>query len=126
MLTDLVPHFITPKEIRYSRRSIMSETAGVSRISKTYDKSCFKFSHNLIRMTFPKFIGGQANEILLTERQKEVLEIIKENPAISRSQLALKLGVNESAIQKHIDALKQKGAIAREGENTGFWKILTD
>ncbi|NGM90263.1 winged helix-turn-helix transcriptional regulator, partial [Parapusillimonas sp. SGNA-6] len=54
----------------------------------------------------------------------EVLDMIKENPAISRSQLSSKLGVNESAIQKHIDALKQKGVIEREGETTGYWKIL--
>ncbi len=68
--------------------------------------------------------GGQAHKIMLTERQKEVFELIKNSPDISRSQLAHKLGINESAIQKHIDALKQKRAIESEGETTGFWKIL--
>ncbi|WP_026905549.1 RNA-binding domain-containing protein [Pedobacter glucosidilyticus] len=114
--------------------------SGIPRILKTYNRSCFKFFPNFIRMTFPKLaggqvggqaggqvggqVGGQAHKIMLTERQKEVFELIKNSPDISRSQLAIKLGINESAIQKHIDALKQKGVIEREGETTGFWKIL--
>lgn len=106
--------------------------SGIPRILKAYDRSCFKFFPNFIRMTFPKLTGGQASgqaggqahKTMLTERQKEVFELIKQSPDISRRQLALKLGINESAIQKHIDALKQKRAIVREGETTGFWKII--
>ena len=70
--------------------------------------------------------GGQDASIIetLTERQKEVLNIIVTNPRISRKQLAEKLGINESAVQKHTDALKKKGAIERESETTGQWIII--
>ena len=70
--------------------------------------------------------GGQDGGIIktLTERQKEILSIIVANPGISRKQLSEKLGINESAVQKHTDALKKKGAIARESETTGQWKII--
>lgn len=43
--------------------------------------------------------GGQAG--LLTERQKEVPDLIIEDPTISRNTLSEKLGINQSAVQKH-------------------------
>lgn len=57
--------------------------------------------------------GGQDDGQVsaLTERKKEVLKLIVADPKISRKQLAEKLGINESAVQKHTDALKKKGRI---------------
>lgn len=105
--------------------------SGVPRILEHYDRSFFKFFPNFIRMTFPKssgsLIGGQIGgqiQIDLTPRQKQVLEIIQENPTISRSQLSSKIGINESAIQKHIETLRDKKIIDREGGTRGYWKIL--
>ncbi|MBU3714998.1 MAG: winged helix-turn-helix transcriptional regulator [Ferruginibacter sp.] len=73
-------------------------------------------------------VGGQAGNklITLTTRQGEVLKLIKSNPKISRKGIAQKLGINESAVQKHTDALKKKFVIEREGETTGRWIILVD
>lgn len=68
--------------------------------------------------------GGQANS--LTSRQKEVFDFIVENPKISRRELAAKLEINESAIQKHIEALKKKKVIERDGETTGQWIIVAN
>jgi ATP-dependent DNA helicase RecG len=65
--------------------------------------------------------GGQAD---LTPRQKEVLTLIKLNPRISRKEIAEKLNINESAVQKHTDTLKKKKIIEREGETSGRWIIL--
>ncbi len=74
-------------------------------------------------MAFP-ISGGQVG--LLTNRQKEVLDLIIEDPGISRKGLSEKLGINESAVQKHISALKKKQVIFRESETTGHWKILIE
>jgi ATP-dependent DNA helicase RecG len=52
--------------------------------------------------------------------------LIKLNPKISRKEIAENLGINESAVQKHTDALKKKYIIEREGETTGRWIILVD
>ena len=111
--------------------------SGIPRILLYYNKDAFKFSENFVRIILPKGIsaslisedavsqtdGGQDG---ITPRQKEVLQLIAANPEISRSQLARKLSINESAIQKHIEALKRKGRIIREGETTGYWKILNN
>lgn len=65
--------------------------------------------------------GGQVDN--LTERQQEVFNIILSNQKISRKQLSEKLGINESAVQKHIDALKKKNIIERDSATTGQWII---
>jgi len=52
------------------------------------------------------------------------LELIKENPKITRSELSDKLGINPSAIQRHIQKLKTEGIIERiGGDKGGYWKI---
>ncbi|MFN9711262.1 MAG: ATP-binding protein [Bacteroidota bacterium] len=73
-------------------------------------------------------VGGKAGykPLMITARQREVLELIKSNPTISRKELADNLGINESAVQKHTDALKKKHIIEREGETTGQWIILIE
>ena len=58
--------------------------------------------------------GGQ-------KRWSEVLELIRENPSISRKELSEKLSINPSAVQKHIQRLKAEGLIKRIGADRGGW-----
>ena len=67
-------------------------------------------------------IGGQMDGTL-TERQRETLDILHNNPNITRSQLSQTLRINESAILKHLNILKKKGFIERIGGTRGYWKI---
>jgi len=70
-------------------------------------------------------ISGQINDTL-TDRQKEILDILENNPRITRSQLSQKLQINKSAIYKHLDNLKTKGLIERIGpDKGGYWKVKT-
>lgn len=71
-------------------------------------------------------IGGTINEILvgLSERQKEVVNLIIQNNKISITDLSEKLNINRSAAQEHIELLKEKGIIKRIGGTRGYWKIL--
>ena len=66
-------------------------------------------------------IGGQV--INLTKSQQEIFNIILGNQKISRKQLSEQLGINESAVQKHINALKKKRIIDRDGATRGQWII---
>jgi len=66
------------------------------------------------------------SEIGLSERQIEILTLIKQNPRISRKQLSEKLRINPSAIQKHLENLKEKGILKRTGPiRGGRWEVLT-
>jgi repressor LexA len=54
----------------------------------------------------------------LTRRQKEVLELIKERIdesgiAPSLTELAADLGISRSVVQKHVDALVERGWLSR-------------
>jgi ATP-dependent DNA helicase RecG len=60
----------------------------------------------------------------LTIRQVEVLEIIRSNAKISRRKLAEQLEINVSAVQGHLDLLKEKGVLTRKGGTRGIWAIL--
>lgn len=59
----------------------------------------------------------------LTERQKEVLMLIKEDNKLTKKSLAEKLKINVSAAQAHFDTLKEKGVIKRVGSTRGYWVI---
>jgi predicted HTH transcriptional regulator len=69
-------------------------------------------------------ISGQIGGQILTDIQKKIINSMLENPKISRKKLSEILNINPSAIQKHIDKLKQVNIIERQGaDNGGFWKI---
>ncbi|BDS14713.1 RNA-binding domain-containing protein [Aureispira anguillae] len=107
--------------------------SGVPRILRSYGKECFKFSDNFLRMAFPKIIGGTVGGTIggtiggtmddLTSKQKEVLEAICKNNRLSYRKLAEQMGINFSAVQKHIEVLKEKKYIERVGGTRGYWKV---
>lgn len=75
------------------------------------------------RKVVKKEKGGQKERGQKTRRL--ILELMKDNPAISRKELSEKTQISESAIQKHIAFLKEQGNIIREGGNKfGNWKVI--
>ena len=73
-------------------------------------------------------MGGQIGVPVerLTARHKEVYDLIVANPKVTRKELAEILGINESAVQKHTDALKTKKVIEREGGSRGSWVVKSN
>ncbi|WP_236669014.1 winged helix-turn-helix transcriptional regulator [Aquimarina mytili] len=59
----------------------------------------------------------------LTKRQKEVVKLIAANPSITYNEIAEALSINESAVGKHITAIKNKGVLIRQGGTQGYWEI---
>lgn len=72
--------------------------------------------------------GGQKNQggqKKWSETTQKVYELIKTNPHISRKQLCDELNINPSAVQKHIEKLKEQNVITRKGgAKGGWWEIL--
>ncbi len=61
----------------------------------------------------------------LNKNQRMILSLMVENPRISRKELSKKLNINQSAIQKHIEKLKEKGLLRRIGPaKGGYWEII--
>ena len=64
-------------------------------------------------------------DIVLTKRQREILNIIADSPVVTIEKVAEVLDINTSAVQKHFKKLKEKGAIERIGaDKGGYWKVL--
>ena len=51
----------------------------------------------------------------MTQREEQLLQLIKENPMISQQELAQRLGITRSSVAVHISNLTRKGFIAGKG-----------
>ena len=66
--------------------------------------------------------GGQKNEEKTIDT---ILQLIKDNPNITRKVLVQAVGISSSAIQKHINRLKAEGVIIRHGgDRGGYWETI--
>src|SRR5699024_10589437 len=75
-----------------------------------------------IGITQSPTIVGQIEKDLLTERQQAVLSLLEIDPTISRQEIVASLGINASAVQKHLAKLKELGIIERVGGTRGYWQ----
>ena len=63
----------------------------------------------------------------LSECAVSILHEIRQDPGITRQQIALKLGKSLKTIARRIDELKTKGLIERVGsDRKGRWKVIDD
>ena len=70
---------------------------------------------------------GDVSVMELTERQQEILDLIKKNPTISAAQMSVMMSVIKRTIERELAALKKQGIITREGSTkTGHWKIINN
>ncbi len=61
----------------------------------------------------------------LSKSEQQVLLLMLVEPQISRSKLSKLLGINPSAIQKHIEKLKAKHIIKHIGpDKGGHWEVI--
>ncbi|MEE1211285.1 MAG: Fic family protein [Treponema sp.] len=66
-------------------------------------------------------IGGQKK---WSETALKLLDLLKQNPKISRKELCEELKINPSAVQKHIEKLKEANKIERiGGAKGGEWRV---
>ena len=68
--------------------------------------------------------GGQKGE---EKTINTILQLIKDNPTITRNAIAEVIGISPSAIQKHINRLKTDNIIVRHGgDRGGHWEVQKD
>ncbi len=64
------------------------------------------------------------NTAKLTETEQIILELLRENPAITQEMMASKVGLTKYGVRYAMKTLKDKGILIREGSNrNGIWKI---
>ncbi len=68
---------------------------------------------------------GDVSETKLTERQRKILNLIRESPTITGKQMSEILSVSQRTIERDLSALQKIGVLKHEGkDNDGVWVIL--
>ncbi len=106
--------------------------SGIPRILESYDKNCFKFSDNFLRVVLPSDkVTNEKNGLVdglvdgLVESQKMILKLVAKNPKISKREMAETIGISTTAIDKNIEKLKDAKLIKRVGSSrSGYWSIM--
>lgn len=113
---------------------------GVPKIIENYSKDAFEFRENSIVVTIPfnsnrrvgNMVGDKVGDRIaasrkngLNDTRKIILSEMRHNPNITKKELAVLIGISETAIDNNIKYLKQNGYIERIGPNKdGWWKVL--
>ena len=131
---------IIPSIVKKERR-----TAYIQSLSESYEKDDpqifidFMLNHHIenlqqqiaeykTSLESDSFEGGQktkkGGQKKWSETALKILDMIKQNPKISRKTLSEALQINPSAVQKHITKLKEQKLIERiGGAKGGEWKV---
>ncbi len=112
---------VNPTIIRIFRDLGLAErlSTGIRRVLKYYPKEIFKFSPNFIRVNIP---FKTTNDI---DEQPTILNLLKNNPYLTRKELAKSLAKSESTVYRELALLEKNGYIKRIGSNkNGFWKVI--
>ena len=104
---------------------------GVPLITERYGKEAYEFRENSIVVTIPfRWINKVGDKVgdknsHLTQTQASILTEIRNDPDITKPELAEKLKLGKTTVDKGIAVLKQRGFIERVGSNkSGYWKAL--
>lgn len=108
--------------------------SGILRILKAYEKSCFIFMDNFLRVSFKyrenpfeydQKTNQENNQKELSNIQNKIISLINQNSKITQKEMAKILEVSREKIKYNIAILKDMNIIDRDGSNKiGKWKIL--
>lgn len=116
---------VNPELMRVFRDLGLAERlgTGIRRVLKYYPKEVFRFSSSFLRVSIPLGKPIPVNE-KAPDSDTSLVELIKDNPKITRAAAAEKLGISESSVYRQLKDLEEEGRIVREGSRkTGYWII---
>ncbi len=99
---------------------IREEVNGFLLVIHKYDGGSEKSSEKIPETT-------QKSPRNVPEKSQKILNALKENPYLSRKQLALNLGESEYTIQSQLRKLQKEGIIKRIGPaKGGKWEVVSE
>ena len=84
-----------------------------------------EFMLKMINETMSDLLESATQETTQKTTQEKIIDLIKENPDITQTEMASKLGITRDGISYNIKQLKDNGIIERLGSTKkGSWRIL--
>lgn len=66
-------------------------------------------------------------ESVKSDQKKRIIEMLKSNPNIARSEIAQVLGIHDSSVKRRLDSLVNEGYVCRIGaDKGGHWKVIKE
>lgn len=118
---------------RSTRITTLLEEYGKLGIASQVDYEKFKKSVNDEAAFDNAGSGGQKTIVLVDRKQtssgqktrNDILRLMSEDGGISSVEIARRLGINRSAVSKHIKILQDEGIVRREGPaKGGRWIVM--
>ena len=100
--------------------------SGIPRILKAYSRDCFVFMENFTRIILPMDKSYVKTTQKTTQKTDDkIVEIIKDNPCISRKQLSKLCGISQDGIKWQLKNLQKENKIRRVGpDKGGYWEVV--
>lgn len=105
----------------------------INKITERYGRNVFKIKDNFITVILPFDVGvintttkaiTKTTTKTISDTNKRILIIIKDNPSLTAKEIAMKLAITEDGVRYHIKKLKQQGLLEYIGSSkNGYWKI---
>ena len=96
---------------------------GISLILSKEPTADFKEVAGMFITTFKRREVEKTSEKTTQKTTQKVLELIRQNPSITRRELAERIGISEDGIKFNLNQLKQKGLLKRVGpDKGGYWE----
>ena len=117
-------------DMLYRTKDIEKWGSGLKRIYDECKEKGVKVEFNKMQLGFKIIFyrREEFSETMLEGTQKgtqKILELIKQDKRITRSELAEILELSNSAIKKHLRNLKKKGKLRRVGpDKGGHWELV--
>lgn len=104
---------------------------GVPKITEMYGKNAFSFRENSIVVTIPfeklQKVENKVEKKKLNARRQKIMQEIRDNSAVTTSELSKILGISETAVDNNLAFLKENQYIERVGsKKTGYWHVLDE
>ena len=67
---------------------------------------------------------GDVSVTELTERQRKIIDLVRESPSMTAKQMSETLSVSQRTVERDLAVMREMGVIKREGkDNNGIWRV---
>lgn len=112
-------------EIKENDKNVTANYGKVTANNENDTRNVKKVSVNDKNVTRNVTVNSENITVKLTQTQKDILNLIKENPCITQNEIASKLNIARETVNRNMKKLQQEKIIQRLGaDKNGSWKIL--